>query len=426
MEIGQRILSLAKELFPICRSITGDGVRTTLKILNQLLPNLQTFDIPSGTSCFDWTVPQEWNINDAYILDPKGIKIVDFKKSNLHVVNYSEPINKKIPLEDLQKHLYSLPDYPDAIPYVTSYYSRRWGFCLSENQRKELIAGEYTVHIDSQLKDGVLNYAELFIPGDTKEEIFLSTYICHPSMANNELSGPTVTAFLADWIQSLPHRQYSYRIVFIPETIGSIAYLSKNYNHLKENVIAGFNISCVGDNRAYSYLPSRNGGTISDRIALHILKHQCEKFDTYSYLDRGSDERQYCSPGIDLPIASVMRSKYGTYPEYHTSKDDFTVVTAEGLQGGFEVLKSCLEGLEANKIYKAKHLCEPQLGKRGLYPTISYKGSADEVKNMMDLLAYTDGTRDLLSIAETISVNILELKPLAEKLRAADLLTIIT
>ena len=339
--VGAKMHGWATDLFPIARSLTGPGVRETLTYLKGLLPALEIQSIASGTSIFDWTVPDEWTIRSAYVEDEAGKKIVDFASNNLHVVGYSESVNQWLDLEGLQEHLYSLPDQPDAIPYITSYYQRRWGFCLSHNQREQLKPGRYRAVIDSELKPGVLNYGELLIPGETKEEIFISTYICHPSMANNELSGPVVTTAIAQWIQALQKRRYTYRIVFIPETIGSLVYLSRHLDHLKQHVVAGFNVTCIGDERAYSYLPSRAGNSLSDQAAKHVLRHIDLEFLSYSWLDRGSDERQYCAPGVDLPIATIMRSKYGVYPEYHTSLDDLNLVTPAGLGGGLHSLATC-------------------------------------------------------------------------------------
>ncbi len=409
IDIDKKIYNLCEELWPITRSITGNGVRETLNIIQKKIPDLIIHEVPTGTKCFDWKIPKEWNIKDAYVIAPNGKKIIDFQDNNLHVVSYSTPINQTMSLSDLQQHLHSLPSQPNAIPYVTSYYQERWGFCLSENQRGALIEGDYQVFIDSQLTDGSLTYGELIIPGNSKKEVFLSTYVCHPSMANNELSGPTVTTYLAKWIQSQP-REYTYRIIFIPETIGSICYLSKNIQAMQENIIAGYNISCVGDDNAYSYLPSRDGNTISDRVALHILKHSYKDFIHYSYLDRGSDERQYCSPGVDLPIASVMRTKYGQYDEYHTSLDDLDYISSEGLFGAYEVLTQCIECIEHNKIYKATILCEPQMGRRNLRPTLGAGTSmATDVKLMSDILAYADGKHDVLSMADKFDVPMLEI-----------------
>jgi len=414
--LGKSMYSWAKDLYPINRSLTGTGVRQTLAYLGNLLPGLVMHEVPSGTKAFDWSVPDEWTIRDAYITDESGKRVVDFQQHNLHVVGYSEPVNLWLDRKELEQYLYSLPDQPNAIPYITSYYKRRWGFCLTHNQRMLLPQGLYHVVVDSDLKPGVLNYAELILTGETDEEVLLSTYICHPSMANNELSGPVVTTALAKWLQSLENRRYTYRIVFIPETIGSIVYLSKNIDQLKRQVIAGFNITCIGDDRCYSYLPSRNGSTLSDQVALHVLHHTDSDYKRYSWLDRGSDERQYCAPGIDLPVATIMRSKYGEYPEYHTSLDNFDVVTPSGLEGGFIALRRAIEIIEQNIYLKTTVLCEPQLGKRGLYPSLSTKESGEQVRGMMNLISYCDGSLTLLEIANLIEEPFWNLIAIVEKL----------
>ena len=284
--------------------------------------------------------------------------------------------------------------------------------------------GRYRAVIDSELKPGVLNYAELILHGKSEQEVMLSTYVCHPSMANNELSGPVVTMALARWLQSLENRRYTYRIVFIPETIGSIVYLSSNIDNLKKRVKAGFNITCIGDERCYSYLPSRAGNTLSDRAALHVLKHIDPEFKRYSWLDRGSDERQYCSPGVDLPIATIMRTKYGEFPEYHTSLDDLNLVTPNGLAGGFGALQRAILTIENNSFPKTTVLCEPQLGKRGLYPTLSTKESGTQIRAMMDLISYCDGQHDLLDIAELINEPIEKLLDILKPLVANGLISI--
>lgn len=403
LQEGKEMHALATRLFPICRSITGNGVRETLKILQEHIP-LTIHEVPSGTQVFDWTVPREWNIREAWVKDSKGTKVIDFARSNLHIVSYSAPMDVRMSLPELQKHLYSLPEQPDAIPYVTSYYEERWGFCIADIERTKLVEDDYHVFIDSELKDGSLTYGELIIPGTSKKEIFLSTYICHPSMANNELSGPVVTTQLAKWIMSAP-RRYTYRIIFIPETIGSLTYLSRNLDIMKKNIIAGFNITCIGDDRVYSYMPSRNGATLADRIALRILRSKHPEFISYSFLERGSDESQYCAPGVDLPVVLIMRSKYGEYPEYHTSLDDLKLVTPKGLQGSFDILKACIEEIENNQRYKATFLGEPQLGKRGLYPTLSQKnGAGENVTLLRNVLAYADGAHDVIDLAELLNV----------------------
>lgn len=416
--VGQQIYAWSKDLFPINRSLTGPGVRETLAYLRNLLPNLTVHEVTSGTQAFDWTVPDEWTIRDAYIADEAGNRVVDFQQHNLHVVGYSEPVDVWLDRDELDKYLYSLPDKPDAIPYITSYYARRWGFCLTHNQRASLPPGRYHAVVDSDLKPGVLNYAELILSGETSEEVLLSTYVCHPSMANNEVSGPVVTTALAQWLQSLEKRRYTYRIVFIPETIGSIVYLSRNAEMMKQKTVAGFVVTCVGDNRAYSFLPSRKGGTLADRVAEHVLRHHAKDYVRYSFLERGSDERQYCSPLIDLPVVSVMRTKYGKYPEYHTSLDDLSLISPEGLDGAFEVIKKCLQALEVNYTYKATIPCEPQLGKRGLYKS----SSNDDPDAQSNLLSYADGETDLLGIAEIIAEDIFTCTSIAENLASNGLI----
>lgn len=417
---GALMYDLMKELFPICRSLTGNGVRETLRILQKHIP-LKIHEIPTGTQVFDWTVPKEWNIRDAYIMDSSGNKIVDFKKNNLHVVGYSIPVNKKIPLSELNNHLYSLENQPDAVPYITSYYKERWGFCIEHSKRKELKEGIYTVVIDSTLADGNLTYGELIIPGKSSKEIFLSTYICHPSMANNELSGPVLITFLAKWILS-QRRKYTYRIIFIPETIGSITYLSKNLDEMKKNIIAGFNVSCVGDDGDFSYIPSRNGETLSDRAVLNVLKFKNVNLKKYSYLDRASDERQYNAPGIDLPICCLLKSKYESYPQYHTSLDNLDFVSPKGMYESYTLYIDCLDLIERNEKYQLTCLGEPQLGKRGLYPDVSTKTSFQQVKKMVDFIAYADGCSDLIEISEKIQVPVWELYPIIEKLIDVNLL----
>jgi len=418
-DLGLEMWSLVEKLFPINRSITGNGVRQTLKILSEQIP-LKIQEVPTGTKVFDWTIPQEWNLRDAYIIDPQGNKIADFKKCNLHVVGYSVPIDRTLTLDELQEHLYSLPDQPDAIPYITSYYKERWGFCIAHNERLKLKEGKYHVFIDSELKDGYLTYGEFILPGEINKEVFLSTYVCHPSMANNELSGPVVAAFIGKWLASQP-RRYTYRIIFIPETIGSITYLSRHLQELKQNMIVGFNISCVGDERAYSYVASRYENTFADKVASNVLSFKHPDFIKYSFLDRGSDERQYCSPGVDLPLVTLSRSKYGTYPEYHTSLDNLDFVTATGLRGGYELIKDCINIIENNRTYTVICYGEPQLGRRGLYPNLSTKKSNVSVKTMMDFIAYADGTNDMIDISNIIGKLVMEIVPIAERLLEAGL-----
>ena len=423
IDTGADMHQWATDLFPICRSLTGDGVRSTLNYLQQLLPALKIFEIPSGTRAFDWEVPREWVIRDAYIADADGNKLVDFKKNNLHVVGYSTSVDAVLNKEELEEHLYSLPELPHAIPYVTSYYSETWGFCLSHTQRAELGEGPFRVFIDSEHKVGSLTYGELVIPGTSSDEILLSTYVCHPSMANNELSGPVVTTALARWVLGLKDRHYTYRIVMVPETIGSVVYLSRHLSHMQEHLKAGWVLTCIGDDRAYSYLPSPSGATFADRVSKKVMSKSDHRFNEYSFLDRGSDERQYCSPGVDLPVVSLMRSKYGTYPEYHTSLDDLSLVTPSGLQGGLDMMKAVIDEIETTPRWKSTVLGEPQMGKRGLYPTISTSRSGREVYDMMNVLAFCDGTHDTEEIANICGISVSQAGEIVSKLLNAGVLS---
>lgn len=422
MSIGNEMYELAGELFPINRSLTGEGVRQTLAILQRELPEMTIHEVPTGTRVFDWTVPQEWAIRQAYIEDEVGNRIVDYKNLNLHVMGYSTPVDEWVDLEELKQHIYVQKGQPDAVPYVTSYYTRRYGFCMSEQQRDSLQPGKYHMVIDSDLFDGSLTYGELILPGAEAKEILISTYVCHPSMANNELSGPVLAVALAKTLARQVDRKYTYRFVWIPETIGSITYLSGHLAEMKQNTIAGFVLSCVGDNRTYSYIPSRDGATLADRVAKNVLGFHYPEYVRYTFLDRGSDERQYNAPGVDLPVCVVCRSKYGEYPEYHTSLDNMSLISPEGLEGAYNVYMSMLQAIEYNGFYRIKCFCEPQLGKRGLYPNVSQKGSYDAVKSMVNFIAYADGKRDLIDISNVIGVPVSELITVITKLTEADLL----
>lgn len=422
------MMDWARTLFPINRSLTGQGVRQTIKFVrNKVNKDFKNQKIKSNTRVYDWKVPNEWQVSEAYIDEISGKRICDFRHNNLHLVGYSKNINKIMNYKNLVKKIHFLKNKPNSIPYVTSYYKKDWGFCLTFKRFKKMKKNKkYKVVIKSSHFKGNLDYAELIIKGKSKKEILITSYICHPSMANNELSGPTVLTYLIKWLMKRNSLYYSYRIVFIPETIGSIVYLSKNYKHLKKNVIAGYNVTCIGDDRTYSFLPSRKGVTLSDEMAKHVLGWKCHDYRKYTWNDRGSDERQYCSPGIDLPIASIMRTKYGQYPEYHTSLDDLeNVVTPEGLGGGYEILRLALEGLENNVLPRVKTLCEPQLGKRDLYPNLSKKDSSAGVKTMMDFISWSDGTNTLLDIANKVNVPIWELYDILELLIKYNLIELI-
>ena len=413
---GTKMRLLLERLFPICRSITGNGVRETLSVISDEIP-IVIREIPSGTKVLDWEVPKEWNIKDAYLKDKNGNRLIDFKKSNLHVLNYSVPFKGKIHFKELKKHLYTLPDQPDLIPYVTSYYEKRWGLCLSHNDYLKLKNEVYEVNIDTTLESGHLTYGELFIKGITSEEILISTYVCHPSMANNELSGPVLTTYLSKHLLRSKKTYYSYRILFIPERIGAITYLHYNLTHLKKHVVGGYVITCVGDPGKFSYLQTRKEEQLTDRATIHVLKNKVKDFNLYGFLERGSDEIHYNYPGVDLNIGSLMRTKYGQYPEYHTSADNLDFITSDALDESLEMYKLCLMVLEQNFTYKNNQKCEPQLGKLGLYPTLNKKkGFSLESLLIVNFLAYCDGENDLIWISEKIQCPIWKLFPIISRL----------
>lgn len=413
-------------LWPINRSLTGNGNRDTLKILSEIV-DLEISEIPSGTECFDWTVPPEWNVNDAWIKDSEGNKIVDFRKNNLHLLGYSENFSGRIDLNELKGHLYSLSEQPEVIPYMTSYYKPRWGFCISHKQLDQLMDDTYEVLIDSESDaKGSMTIGEAVLKGESDKEILLSTYICHPSMANNELSGPLVTSFLYKKIKEKKNRKYTYRFLFLPETIGSIYYLSRYGEQLKKNMIAGYVITCIGDNGKFTYKKSRAGNTLADRAAELVLKQSKEEFIIEDFFPTGSDERQYCSPGFNLPVGSLMRTRYGKYKEYHTSEDNKNFISFDAMEKSVEKYLEIIEVIESNRTFaNTISYCEPQLGKRDLYPTIgSLKDTADIVNAMMWVLNLSDGSNDLIEIADKSKSDFRVIKEASDKLLEKDLLEI--
>ena len=423
-DAGRNMYELAGRLFPICRSITGNGFRQSLEMIREILPEIQVFEIPSGTAVYDWTVPKEWNIRGGWIKNLQGDTIIDFNDCNLHVMGYSVPVRQTISREELLDHIFTQPEQPEWIPYVTSYYKERWGFCMSERQKQALTDAEYEVCIDSTLEDGYLTYGELVLPGETDDEIFFSTYLCHPSMANNELSGPCVQTEVIKYLKSLSHRRYTYRFVFIPETIGSITYLSRNLEVLQQHVKAGFVLSCVGDNRTYSMVSTKYEDTLADRVLNNVLKFHYPDYIRYSFIKRASDERQYGSAGVNLPVCAFCRSKYHEYPEYHTSADNMDLISPEGLSGAYEVLVKVINALENNYFYQMQCKCEPQLGKRGLYPTVSQKGTKGDARYMQDFIAYADGRNDLIGISNILDIPVDKLIPIKDQLMEHHLLAV--
>lgn len=400
---GAELYRVVSELYPICRSITGNGVRESLRLLQQSVP-LSLHEIPSGTAVFDWVVPPEWNIREAFIKNSQGEKIVDFRNSNLHVVNYSVPVRKKLPLSELRAHLFTLPDAPDWIPYRTSYYKETWGFCLTHRQLQSLPDGEYEVCIDSTLAPGHLTYGEFRIQGATDAEVLISTHCCHPSLCNDNVSGMAVAARLA-WHLSGRRSRYSYRFLWVPGTIGSITWLALNESRLAK-IKHGLVLSCVGDPGRFTYKSSRFGNAEIDRIATHLLRHSGREFQLLDFCPIGYDERQYCSPGINLPVGCFMRTPNGKYPQYHTSADDLSLVKGPSLADSLEQLLRIVAALEDNQSYlNLNPKCEPQLGRRGLFQqTGGYKNAVEIETAMLWALNLSDGRNDLLQIADRAEI----------------------
>jgi len=419
---GADMLRFTAEAYPICRSITGDGVRRTLAMLHERIP-LEVHEVPTGTPVFDWTVPQEWNIREAWIKDPAGRKIVDFQDCNLHVLNYSVPVSARLPLAELKPHLFTLPDKPDLIPYRTSYYKEAWGFCLSHNQLQSLPDGEYEVHIDSTLADGSLSYGEFYLPGETEREVLFSTHVCHPSLCNDNLSGIAVMTWLAAELRERPRRRYSYRFLFIPGTIGSITWLARNEERAGR-IAHGLVAANLGDSGNFHYKRSRRGDEEIDRAVLAVLRGTGEEFGAEYFVPFGYDERQYCSPGFNLPVGSLTRTPWGRYPQYHTSADNLDFISAEALEGSLRTYLAVVDVLEGNRRYlNLNPKCEPQLGRRGLYRTIGGDdaGRARELA-LLWVLNLSDGDNELLDIAERSGQSFAAIREAADALLAASLL----
>jgi aminopeptidase-like protein len=403
-EIGQEMYQLMTRLYPICRSITGDGFRASVRLLQQHIP-LEIHEVPSGTPVFDWTVPKEWNIRDAYVKNAGGEKVIDFQQSNLHVVNYSIPIHQKMSLAELRDHLFSIPDQPEWIPYRTSYYKENWGFCLSHRQLQSLEEGEYEVYIDASLEAGHLTYGEYYLPGQTGDEVLISCHSCHPSLCNDNLSGMALATFLAKSLGQLSLR-YSYRFLFIPGAIGAITWLCLNetqVNRIKHGLV----VACVGDPGKSTYKKSRQGEAEIDRAARHVLKHSGQDYEIVDFSPYGYDERQYCSPGFNLSVGSLTRTPHGRYPEYHTSADNLDLVQPAYLADSLAKYLAVVNVLENNQKYlNTNPKCEPQLGKRGLYGAL---GGQKEAKinelAMLWVLNLADGRHSLLDIAERSALS---------------------
>ncbi|HZC33964.1 MAG TPA: DUF4910 domain-containing protein [Chthoniobacterales bacterium] len=418
---GKKLYSMVEALYPICRSITGDGVRRSLHLLRSTVP-LQLHEVPSGTEVFDWTVPKEWNIRDAYIKNAAGERVVDFQRNNLHVLNYSVPVHRMMSLAELRPHLFTLPATPDWIPYRTSYYNESWGFCLNHRQLEQMEDGQYEVRIDSSLEPGFLTYGEYRIEGATDDEVLISCHSCHPSLCNDNLSGMVVAARLAHLLEDVKLR-YSYRFLWIPGTIGSITWLARN-EAILPRIKHGLVLSCVGDSGRFTYKRSRCGDAPIDRAVEHVFQHSGKGFDVLNFTPYGYDERQYCSPGINLPVGCFMRTPNGCYSQYHTSADDLTMVSASSLAESLQQLLRVIEVLEGNSRYlNLFPRCEPQLGRRGLYRQIGgNKEAVAESMAMLWVLNLSDGQHDLLEIAVRAGLRFAVIKKAADALKEAGLL----
>lgn len=420
---GEELHRFATELYPICRSITGNGLRETLQVIQKRIP-LELFEVPSGTPVFDWTVPKEWNIRGAYIKDGSGRKVVDFQQNNLHILNYSTPVHATMPLRDLRSHLFTLPEHPDWIPYRTSYYKEQWGFCLTHNQLSELRDGDYEVCIDSTLQDGHLTYGECFLRGQSEEEILISTHACHPSLANDNLSGLAVATLLAQFLAGTDLR-YSYRFLFIPGTIGAITWLARNRDKVSR-IRHGLVLTGIGDRGGFHYKKSRRGNAEMDRAMAHVLRHCGEPSEVLEFSPYGYDERQYCSPGFNLPVGCLMRSVWGTFPEYHTSADNLDFIQPDSLAASFRACVAALDVLENNRRYVNQNpYCEPQLGKRNLYRSTGGESIGHEINARLWVLNFSDGEHSLLDIAERSGIPFSAICEAAELLSQSGLLSMV-
>ena len=420
-EIGQDIFALAAKIYPICRSITGNGVRETLRELAVHI-GLDIHEVPTGTPVFDWTVPREWNIRDAYIKDGRGERIVDFANSNLHVMSYSVPVRQQISLDELKKHLYTLPDQPDLIPYRTSYYAENWAFCMAHRQFENLRDETYEVLINSSLEDGYLTYGEYLHKGETEDEFLFTAHICHPSLANDNCSGLALLTHLAKRIAGVRTR-YSYRFLFAPGTIGAITWLARNEQNT-DRIKNGLVISMVGDGGGPTYKRSRRGNTAIDRAMIHSLRHSGLIPTILEFSPYGYDERQYCSPGFNLPVGLFQRSKFGAIPEYHTSADSLDFIRPDHLDQSYRLIVETIDLIESDVVYSNTiPKCEPQLGKRGLYGAIGGdKDAAAANMAMLWILNLSDGTHSLLEIAERAGLPFGTVRSAADLLREHGLL----
>ena len=397
-EIGHEMHRLVAELYPICRSITGNGVRETLRLVQKHI-SLAIHEVPTGTPVFDWTVPKEWNVADAWVKNGRGERVIDFQRSNLHVVGYSVPVRRRVSREELAKHLHTLPDRPDWIPWRTSYYNETWGFCLAHNRLADLTEDEYEVCIDSTLVPGHLTYGEYLLPGETTDEVLLSCHVCHPSLANDNMAGVALAVALARHLAEQP-RRYSYRFFFIPGTIGSITWLSRN-EAATANIRHGLVLACAGDPGPLTYKKSRRGDAEIDRTVAWVLKHSGRRSEILDFSPYGYDERQFCSPGFDLPVGCFMRTPHSRFPEYHTSADNLDFVRPEALADSYTTVRAVLSALEHNRTYlNLNPKCEPQLGRRGIYRTIGGTEAAASELAMLWVLNLSDGRHSLLDIAE--------------------------